>query len=323
MADVLYVGLQDDDKIVTFGVDAGAAKLVPRAETPAAGAPSVFAVSPDRRVLYVGYRGTPGIESCRIDPASGALTSLGRVATEHPPTYLAADRAGKYLLSAYYQGAYAAVHPLGSDGAVSGPALDRQNTAPGAHAILTDPSNRFAFVPHIARQQDNVLEPPKNIPGPNFIAQFRFDAATGRLTPERHARAEGTDRAAALLLPSHARPRVLLRRAGVQRDGLSPRSRLGHALRRGNDSLPARRCDRAQYLFADLSHAIGTVPLRGQPRAQQHRGVRRRPGDGAPDAGRACADRGRPDGLRSRLDGDVPVLGGDGVRTSRLVPDRR
>ena len=81
------------------------------------------------------------------------------------------------------QGGYAAVHPLGSDGAVSGPALDRQNTAPGAHAILTDPSNRFAFVPHIARQQDNVLEPPKNIPGPNFIAQFRFDAATGRLHP--------------------------------------------------------------------------------------------------------------------------------------------
>ena len=30
MADVLYVGLQDDDKIVTFGVDAGAGKLVPR-----------------------------------------------------------------------------------------------------------------------------------------------------------------------------------------------------------------------------------------------------------------------------------------------------
>ena len=181
MPDMVYVGLQDDDKIASFGIDAGAGKLVPRGETPAAGAPSVFAVSPDRGVLYVGYRGTPAIESCRIDSASGALTSLGRVSTEHPPTYLATDRTGKYLLSAYYQGAYAAVHPLGSDGAVSGPELDRQNTAPGAHAILTDPSNRFAFVPHIARQNDNVLEPPKNIPGPNFIAQFRFDAVTGRL----------------------------------------------------------------------------------------------------------------------------------------------
>src|SRR5687767_11624928 len=105
MPDVLYVGLQDDDKIVSFGIDAGAGKLVPRSETPAAGAPSAFAVSPDRRVLYIGYRGTPGIESCRIDPATGALTSLGRVATADPPTYLAPDRAGKYLLSAYYQGA--------------------------------------------------------------------------------------------------------------------------------------------------------------------------------------------------------------------------
>ena len=120
MSDVLYVGLQDDNKIVSFGIDAGSGKLAPKAQTPATGAPSVFAVSPDRHILYVGYRGTPAIESCRIDPASGALTSLGRVATEHPPTYLATDRAGKYLLSAYYQGAYAAVHPLGPGGGVWG-----------------------------------------------------------------------------------------------------------------------------------------------------------------------------------------------------------
>src|SRR3989442_9512293 len=124
MPDVLYVGLQEDDKIVSFGIDAGSGKLVPSGETPAAGAPSVFAVSPDRRGLYVGYRGTPAIESCRIDSASRALTSLGRVATQHPPTHLATDRTGQYLLSAHYQGAYAAVHRLRSDGAGGGPAPD-------------------------------------------------------------------------------------------------------------------------------------------------------------------------------------------------------
>jgi 6-phosphogluconolactonase len=183
MPDVLYVGLQDGNKILTFMIDKGSGRLVLETETEAIGAPSALAVSPDRRVLYVGYRGTPAIESFRIDPVRGALSSLGRVATEHPPTYLATDRAGKYLLSAYYQGGYAAVHALGIDGAVRGTAVDRQNTAPGAHAILTDPSNRFAFVPHIARQNDNVLEPPKNVPGPNFIAQFRFDPVGGRLSP--------------------------------------------------------------------------------------------------------------------------------------------
>ena len=82
------------------------------------------------------------------------------------------------------------MHPLGPDGAVGAPLLDRQDTAVGAHAIATDPSNRFAFVPHISRVQDNVLEPPKNIPGPNFIAQFRFDAETGRLTPNAPFRVE-------------------------------------------------------------------------------------------------------------------------------------
>jgi 6-phosphogluconolactonase len=67
-------------------------------------------------------------------------------------------------------------------------------TAPGAHAIATDPSNRFAFVPHIARLNDNVLEPPKENPGPNMILQFRFDAQTGRLTPNSPFRVEPAER---------------------------------------------------------------------------------------------------------------------------------
>ena len=102
MADVLYVGLQEDDKILRFGIDAGSGKLVPGGEPPAAGAPSVFALSPDRRVLYVGYRGTPAIESCRIDPASGALTSMGRVATEHALLDDNGDRLG--IGAEFFQG---------------------------------------------------------------------------------------------------------------------------------------------------------------------------------------------------------------------------
>src|SRR5207247_2676566 len=41
----------------------------------------------------------------------------------------------------------------------------------------------LASAPHHTRKNDNVHEPQKNIPGPNFIAQFRFAAATGRLSP--------------------------------------------------------------------------------------------------------------------------------------------
>jgi 6-phosphogluconolactonase len=86
------------------------------------------------------------------------------------------------------------VHPLGADGAVGAPAPDWVATANGAHAIATDPSNRFAFVPHIARLNDNVLEPPKENPGPNMILQFRFDADSGRLTANSPFRVEPTER---------------------------------------------------------------------------------------------------------------------------------
>jgi len=153
-----------------------------------------LAQSPDRHVLYVGHRTVPAISSFRIDQNTGALTPQGTVSAEHAPTFLATDRAGRFLLSAYYQGGYAAVHPLAADGAVGAAALDRQMTATGAHAISTDRSNRYAFVPHIARLNDNVLEPPKENPGPNVIFQFRFDAQTGRLSPNTPLRVEPAER---------------------------------------------------------------------------------------------------------------------------------
>src|SRR4051812_1413421 len=190
MPDILFVCLQDENKIGSFAIDAASGALTRQGDIAVPGGPSVLALCPNRRVLYVATRDPAAISSFRIDQKTGALNPQGNVATADAPTFLAPDRTGRYLLSAYYQGGYAAVHPLGPDGAVGAPLLDRHDTAVGAHAIATDPSNRFAFVPHISRVQDNVLEPPKNIPGPNFIAQFRFDAETGRLTPNAPFRIE-------------------------------------------------------------------------------------------------------------------------------------
>jgi 6-phosphogluconolactonase (cycloisomerase 2 family) len=182
MPSVLYVGLQEADKIAIFAIDE-AGKLAKEGEVPAAGGPSVMAVSPDRRMLYVGRRSDPAISAFRIDPQTGGLGAAGTAPQRHAPTFLALDRTGRFMLVAYYQGGGAAVFRLAGDGTVGAPAQDWLATATGAHAIATDRSNRFAYVPHIARLQDNVLEPPKNIPGPNTIMQFRFDAETGHLSP--------------------------------------------------------------------------------------------------------------------------------------------
>jgi 6-phosphogluconolactonase (cycloisomerase 2 family) len=190
----LYICLQDEDKIVAFTMDATTGQLTPTATVPVTGGPSGLALSLDRQVLYVGHRGQPAISSFRIDPASGRLTLQGTVALTHAPTFLAPDRTGRYLLSAYYQGGYAAVHPLGADGAVGTSPCDTLATAMGAHAIQTDPSNQFVFVPHIARFNDNVLEPLRESVGPNAIWQLRFDVQTGRLTPNTPLRVEPTTR---------------------------------------------------------------------------------------------------------------------------------
>jgi 6-phosphogluconolactonase len=190
----LYVCAQDDNKIIAFAMDADSGRLTPQAELPVAGGPSVMAISPDRRTLYVGQRTGEAISSFRIDPGTGGLSLLGSISQAHAPTFLAPDRTGRYLLSAYYQGGGVAVYHLGVDGAAGAPSQEWLATATGAHAIQTDRSNRFAFVPHIARIQDNVLEPPKDNPGPNMILQFKFDAQTGHLTANSPSRVEPAER---------------------------------------------------------------------------------------------------------------------------------
>jgi 6-phosphogluconolactonase len=186
MPSVLYVGLQDADKIVVFSID-DAGKLARQGDVSAEGGPSVMAVGLDSRMLYVGQRAGPAITAYRIDPQTGNLETARTAAQPHAPTFLAPDRTGRFMLVAYYQGGGAAVFRLASDGTIGAPSQEWLATATGAHAIATDRSNRFVYVPHIARVQDNVLEPPKNIPGPNMIMQYRFDAESGSLSPNAPA----------------------------------------------------------------------------------------------------------------------------------------
>ena len=190
MAYHMYVSLQDDDKILVSGIDARTGKLTPKEEVPIAGGPSSSAISPDRKTLYVGQRNSKEMSSFRIDSDTGRLTLIGRVSVPDSPTFLSTDRNGRFVLSAYYQGAHVAVHSIGDDGSVSDQPIEWLETAAAAHAIQTDPSNKFAFVPHIARLNDSVMQPPGDALGPNAIFQFKFDENTGRLTPNSPLKVE-------------------------------------------------------------------------------------------------------------------------------------
>ncbi len=325
MPHALYVCLQDDDKIAAFAMDADTGQLAPRAEVPVAGGPSVLAISPDRHMLYVGHRTRPAISSFRIDQGTGGLRLHGTVSQQHAPTFLAPDRTGRYLLCAYYQGGGAAVHPLAADGAVGAPPLDWLATATGAHAIATDPSNRFAFVPHIARLNDNVLEPPKNNPGPNVIMQFKFDAQTGRLTPNSPFRVEP----AGLVGPRHYcfhPTRDLVYFSNEQGCSVT-----AYALDRATGTLSAVQTVATLpdgYTARNTCSQIHLTPSgrfiyvgnRGHNSIAGFAVERRHRAFGA---GRAGVDRGGPQRLLSRPGGPFPLRRRHGVRPSGIVPHRR
>ena len=193
MAQNMYVALQDDDKILLLDMDENTGALTPKGEVAVEGGPSALALSPNRRNLYVGHRNSNQLSSFSVDQATGALTLLGTIPLEASPTYLATDRRGRFLLSSHYQGARVGVHAIGDDGSVSLPPVEWITTDNGAHSILVDRSNRYAFVPHIARIADNVMQPPGDALGPNVIYQFKFDEDTGKLTSNSPAILELTE----------------------------------------------------------------------------------------------------------------------------------
>ena len=170
MPHYMYIAVSGDDQISVFTVDADNGGMTHKHDVSVPGGPFTLAISPDRNHLYCGTREAPGSTSFRIDQTGGGLTQTGSAPLDSWPVYVNTDRRGRFLLSSYYQGAKVHVHPIGDDGSVGVPPVVSLETATGAHAMQTDPTNRYAFVPHIAGN------------GPNQVWQFLFDEDTGRIT---------------------------------------------------------------------------------------------------------------------------------------------
>ncbi len=133
--------------------------------TAAAADPSFLAIS--ATALYAVSESASRIGAYAIDPASGALTPINDAAAGGSgPAYLGLDRSGAYALVANYGDGSVATLAIRSDGGVSAPTT--LAVGQNAHMIITDPSNRYAFVPCL---------------GSDYVAQLLFNPATGQLTP--------------------------------------------------------------------------------------------------------------------------------------------
>jgi len=126
-----------------------------------------MSVSPDKRFLVAAVRSKPfSAYSYAIDRATGALKQVGSGPLAESFPYITHDRTGRYLLSASYGAHLVSVNPVNADGAVGQP-QQVIPTARNAHAIITDRTNRFVFVPHLGTDQ---------------VFQFLFDEKSGRLS---------------------------------------------------------------------------------------------------------------------------------------------
>lgn len=166
---IVYVANADSREIFVWRLraDAGELSLVERVAV--TGTVMPLTISRSRRYLYASLRSEPFSVACfAIDRASGRLTYLSSTRLPDQMCYLATDQTGRFLLSASYQGSLLTVHTIGSDGLVQPEPIETLATPPHAHAIMTDPSNRFLFASSL---------------GGDVLMRWRFDASNGKTEP--------------------------------------------------------------------------------------------------------------------------------------------
>jgi 6-phosphogluconolactonase (cycloisomerase 2 family) len=121
--------------------------------------PSLFALRPDNRVLYSMHGALTHVSAFAIDPMSGHLRLLNRQSSGGTnPVDAALDATNRHLIVANYSSGSVAVLPLAEDGTLQpvsqvfeltgNPGPDPvQQSSSHPHAVILDPSQRFAIVP--------------------------------------------------------------------------------------------------------------------------------------------------------------------------------
>ncbi len=164
----VYVSNADSQDISVLELDRDLGVLKPVETVNVGGQVMPMAVSPDKRFLYAALRSQPyRVLSFAIDAASGKLKKLGEAPLADSMANIDTDATGKWLFAASYPGHKITVNTIDKEGSV-GAIQQLIPTAPNAHAIHADSTNRFVLATSL---------------GGDNVSSWRFDAASGKLSP--------------------------------------------------------------------------------------------------------------------------------------------
>ncbi len=157
--------------VTVYAVDASA-KTLTMTSAVAAGdsSPSFLAVRPGGANLYaVGETSPKGrVGAYAVDTKTGALTYSSGVSSQgNGPAFLSVDPSGKWVFVANYGDGGIAVLPILANGTL-GPPTDTRNAGKNAHMMIADATDKYVYVPCL---------------GSDYVAEYTFDAATGKLSP--------------------------------------------------------------------------------------------------------------------------------------------
>ncbi len=164
---IVYVSEGGENRISIWALDDVSGDLKRLGHTVLPGSPGSLSISPDRRYLYAAVRSEKQFATFEIDPKTGNLSNPSYADAGFNAAYIFTDRTGRWLLAAAYSEGVVGLSAI-NEGRVIGLPVAALETGSKAHAIQTDPANRFAFVPHVGEL--------------NKVEQLRFDAQAGTLT---------------------------------------------------------------------------------------------------------------------------------------------